>query len=361
MATNTKIYKARKYGTSQTGYTQYPEALEKLKNTFARIKSKNGTPLSQQTITNYTNKINKLSIMMLGHGYNGDNKFLLKPEPIIKKLNESGLKSQKDYLSPIVKLLQHLGGNDKQIKQINSNMTEYKEEEDNKRKDNKASAKEKQNALPLTTIKKKLNEYSYSSNGNIDNTKLINKLLVSLYFDNDLVARNNYYNMKIASVAKKNKDFNKNYNYLILDRNKKPIQFVMLNYNTSNTYGIQKFPIKNITLIDVIQDYLQAFDKQPGELLFTDKKDNEFRPTTFIDMLQNAMNDVLGKPINIDLIRKIHITEFMKEGLKSENEKEAFAKRLLHSVSKQKEYMKVDLFKEDREKREEEEEDSNDE
>jgi hypothetical protein len=166
--------------------------------------------------------------------------------------------------------------------------------------------------------------------------------------------------MKIASIAKKNKDFNKNYNYLILDRNKKPIQFVMLNYKTSNTYGIQKFPIKNITLINVLEDYLQEFNKQPGELLFTDKKDNEFRPTTFIDMLQNAMNDVLGKPINIDLIRKIHITEFMKEGLKSENEKEAFAKRLLHSVSKQKEYMKVDLFKEDREKREEEE-DSNDE
>ena len=128
----------------------------------------------------------------------------------------------------------------------------------------------------------------------------------------------------------------------------------MLNYKTSTTYGIQKFPIKNTTLINTLEDYLNEFNKQPGDLLFEDKKGNEFRPTTFIDMLQNAMNDVLGKPINIGLIRKIHITEFMKEGLKSENEKEEFARRLLHSVSKQKEYVKVNLFKEDREKRDEE-------
>lgn len=354
MATNTKIYKPRKYGKSESGYNQYPDELEKLKNTFARIKTKNGEPLSKQTITNYTNKINKLSIMMLGHGYNGDNKFLLKPEPIIKKLNESGLKSQKDYLSPIVKLLDYLGGNDKQIKQINNNMVQYKEAEDDKRKDNKSSTKEKQNALPLSTIKKKLVEYNYTTNGKIDNIKLLNKLLVSLYFDNYLIARNNYYNMKIASITKKNKDFNKNYNYLILDRQKKPIQFVMLNYKTSNTYGIQKFAIKNNTLINTLEDYIQTFDKEPGDLLFADKRNNEFNSTTFTNMIQNAMNDVLGKPINIDLIRKIHITEFMKEGLKSENEKEEFAKRLLHSVSKQKEYLKVDLFKEDREKREEE-------
>lgn len=354
MATNTKIYKPRKHGKTNEGYQQYPEALEKLKLTFSKIKSKNGTALSNQTITNYTNKINKLSIMMLGHGYNGDNKFLLKPEPIIKKLNESGLKSQKDYLSPIVKLLQFLGGNDKQIKQMNTNMIEYKEEEDTKRKDNKASTKEKQNAIPLNEIKKKIEEYSYTSNNKIDKIKLLNKVIVCLYFENDLVARNNYYNMKIASIAKKNKDLNRNYNYLIIDRTKKPNSFIMLNYKTSSTYGLQRFSIKNKTLIKVLDDYINEFNKQPGDLLFTDKNNNEFRPTTFIDMIQNSMNDVLGKPINIGLIRKIHITEFMKEGLKSENEKEEFARRLLHSVNKQKEYMKVDLFEDDRQKRKEE-------
>ena len=353
MATNNKVYKARKHGTNNDGYTQYPEALEKLRSIFSKMKSKNGTPLTNQTITNYTNKINKISIMMLGHGYNGDHKFLLKPDPIIKKLNESGLKSQKDYLSPIVKLLQYLGGNDKQIKEMNTSMVSYKEEEDTKRKDNKATTKEKQNAMPLSEIKKKLDKYSYGSNGNIDKTKLMNKLLVSLYFDNELIARNNYYNMKIASITKKNKDFNRNYNYLIIDRNKKPINFIMLNYKTSNTYGMQKFPIKSQELINVITDYINVFEKVPGDLLFADKNNNEFRPTTFIDMIINAMNDVLGKPINIDLIRKIHITEFIKSGLKSENEKEEFAKRLLHSVDKQKEYMKVDLFKEDRQKRNE--------
>jgi hypothetical protein len=119
----------------------------------------------------------------------------------------------------------------------------------------------------------------------------------------------------------------------------------MLNYKTSPTYGIQKFNITNKRLIDLLTEYINVFNKSPGDFLFDNNK-NEYTSNGFNKVLLNAMLNVLNKPINIDLIRKIHITEFMRHnnGLVSENNKKDFARRFLHGVEKQKEYMKVDLF-----------------
>lgn len=341
-----KIYKSRKYDNNSDGYIQYPDKLDELRQIFSKMKSKTGNPLSKITINGYVAKINKLSILMLGHGWNGDMKFLLKTDLIIKKIDDSEMKSKKDYLSPVIKLLQYYGENDKSIKTVNDKMANYKQHEDNNRNDNIATHKEKNNALTLKEINEKLNNYSITQNDNINKTHLLNKLIVSLYFDNELIARNNYWNMKIASISKKNKDFNNNYNYLILDRNRKPIQFVMLNYKTDNKYGIQKFNITNKRLIDLLTEYINTFNKAPGEFLFTDNNGNEYTANSFNKVLLNSMYNVLNKSLNIDLIRKIHITEFMRgnSGLVSENEKRDFARRFLHSPDKQKEYVKIDLF-----------------
>jgi hypothetical protein len=337
-----KIYKSRKHGKNDTGYTQYPDKLEELRIIFTKIKTKDGKNLSNTTINNYVNKINKLATMITGEGYNGDHKFLLKPDLIIKKLDESGMKSLKDYLSPIVKLLEYYDSDENKKKPLIEHMTTLKKKEDNIRDDNLATEKEQQNAISINEINNKLENFNIQTK-----LDLFNKLIVSLYFDNEIIARNNYWNMKIASVNKKNKDFNKHYNYLILDRDKEPIQFVLLNYKTANTYGLQKYSIKNKRLKFLLKKYLEEFKKEPGNLLF-DKNGVEYRPSTFSDIIKKAMQDVLGKPLNIDLIRKIHITEFMKSGLKSENEKKEFARRCLHNIDKQKEYMKVNLFEEDR-------------
>lgn len=333
-------YKSRKYDVNDEGYIQYPDKLEELRDIFSKIKTKDDKPLRKLTITNYVNKLNKLSIMITGHGYK-DNKFLLNIDKIIEALDKSGLKSQKDYLSPVVKLLQYLdtNANKSNIKNINEKMTSFKKAEDNKRNDNLASIKEKQNAISLNDIEKHITNYKSTNK-----FQLMNLFIVLLYFDNELIARNNYYNIKLASSTKKIRDLNPNYNYMILDRNKIPIAIYMLNYKTSAKYGLVKFQIKSHRLQKIAIQYMNEFNKQPGDLLFTDKYGNEYKSNSFSEVIKNAMNDVLKKPLNIDLIRKIHITEFYKDGLHSENQKILFAKRFLHDVEKQKEYMKVDLF-----------------
>jgi hypothetical protein len=130
--------------------------------------------------------------------------------------------------------------------------------------------------------------------------------------------------------------------------NKDPKTFVMCNYKISSTYGCQRFPITNPELKQLLKLYITEFEKNNGDFLFVDKNGEPFKSNNFNDLILQSMKAVLGKPINIDLIRKIWITTFMKDGLKSENEKEAFARRLLHSAEKQKEYVKVNLFDDDK-------------
>lgn len=326
--------------------------MEQLTKIFQGMKTRTGQPLRSLTINNYTTKINKLSQIVNNSNYDGNNNWMLKPENVLEKLQATHLKSQKDYISPVVKLLHYLKVDENIIKRYSTNMTELKSAEDTIRKDNKASEKEKENAIPLKDINKAIEMYSIKDGtGNIDDNKLICKLIVCLYFKNELIARNNYYNMKIATTTKKQKDLNPKFNYLIVSKDMKPLQFIMLNYKTSEKYGIQKFNILDDTLKKLLELYLNEWKRQPGDFLFVMNNGTEFKSSNFSNLIEQCMMKVLGKPINIDLIRKIHITEFMRNGLKSENEKEAFAKRMLNSVNVQREYTKIDLFEDQRTKK----------
>ena len=325
--------------------------MEQLEAIFSKLKTRTGQSLRPLTVNNYTTKINKLSQIVNNANYDGNNNWMLKPENVLEKLRATQLKSQKDYISPVVKLLHHLKVDESIIKRYNTDMSDLKSAEDSIRKDNKASQKEKENAMTLKDINKAIDMYSIKdSKGVIDDNKLICKLIVCLYFKNELIARNNYYNCKIATTTKKLKDLNPKFNYLIVSKDMKPLQFIMLNYKTSEKYGMQKFSILDDTLKKLLELYLSEWKRQPGEFLFVMNNGSEFKSANFSNLVEQCMQKVLGKPINIDLIRKIHITEFMRNGLKSENEKEAFARRLLHSANVQKEYTKIDLFEDQRNK-----------
>lgn len=302
------------------------------------MKSNSGTSLSPITIDNYVRKLARVYYLITGKEYDGGWKIFLEPEKVMKKLHDSGLKSLKDYISPIVRLLKHYDVDEDIIKAYNEDMKTLKGKEDHVRKENKATEKEKENAMTLDEINKKLDSYDAS-----DNKKMLYKLITALYFQNQLIARNNYWNMKVASNNKKNKDLNANFNYLLVEGTT-PKSIVLLNYKTAGTYGLQKFPITNSKLKTTIKEYLEAYNKKPGDFLITSSTGHEYKASSMADLVAKATKEVLGKPMNIDLIRKIHITTFYKEGLHSENDIEAFAKRLLHNKDKSVEYKKVDLY-----------------
>ena len=319
------------------------DALDKLKDIFTKLSTKSEKPLRPTTVDNYIQKINRIAILMTGQGYNGDTTFLNDPAKVSEAINNSTLKSKKDYLTPITRLLKHLDVPASVVEAYQKKMKTFKEEEYSTRKDNLASSNELDNYVSIEDIRKRFDEYKPK-----DDMELIYKLIVSLYFMGDkesLVPRNNLPDMKLVSSTKKVKDMNPEWNYIVIDKDGNPMGIIMNRYKTQHTYGRQKFLFSQVQK-HLMKQYLKAYGKKAGDWLFVDKAGNPFKYSNFNDLILTSMDKVLGKPINIDLVRKILITDYYRKGLHSINEDEAFHHRFLHSVSVGKEYTKVN-FKED--------------
>jgi hypothetical protein len=144
--------------------------------------------------------------------------------------------------------------------------------------------------------------------------------------------------MKLVSTSKKVKDMNAQFNYITLDKNGTPIDIIMKSYKSSPTYGTQKFPITP-PIRELLKQYLKMYGKSAGDYLFVDSKNQPFTKDNFRDLIANATEAVLGKRININLIRKIQITDFFNNGPHSIHENEIDAHRYLHSSAMHHEYL----------------------
>ena len=320
------------------------DALDELRKTFSKLSTKGELPLRPATIDNYTQKINRLNILMTGKAYDGieNIEWAKKPDELVDTLEKSDLKSKKDYITPIIRLLQHLQvpNFDKIKEAYQKKMKSFKEHEYSGRKDNLSSENEKANFIPLKEIQRKIDEYKPK-----DDMEIIYKLIVSLYFmgdDGTVVPRNNLPDMKFVSSKKKINEMNPEFNYFVIDKEGNPIGVIMNRYKTQSTYGRQKFTFSKAQK-EILKQYIRAYGKKTGDFVFVDKNNQPFSYSNFNDLLLQSMEKVLGKRINIDLIRKIIITDYYSKGLHSINEDENFHRRFLHSTNVGREYIKTDF------------------
>lgn len=322
-------------------YTNNPDNLKVLESFFSSFTTRKGQALSAITIKNYINKLNRVSILCQNKSFDNDT-FLLNPNNVLKCLNESGLKSKKDYISAIVRYLKgHDNVDEKIIKIYNDAMNDFKKEEGNNRNDNLASEKHVKNSMPLDEIKEKMLNYDIK-----DDNDIVNLLVLAFYFGNSeyLVPRNDLVNMKIISVSKAKKKLNPKFNYIVVDNQQNPIKIIMKSYKTSAAYGQKSFKISQF-LQNLLKLYIKKWGKMTGDYLFL-MRDNRtpFSHQNFANLLEKAALEVLGKPMNIDLIRQIIITDwYLKHPLASVNDKVEFAGRFLHSPAVNVEYMRKNL------------------
>lgn len=319
------------------------DALDALKNTFTHLKTKGEKELRPTTIENYVQKINRLAVLMTGKGYSGDNSFLMNPEKLADALSKADLKSKKDYITPVVRLLRHFGVSADNVEMYQKRMKSFKESEYSTRKENRATKTEIQNAIPLPEAQDLIKKFKLETNAD-----LLYKAIVSMYFMGDedsLVPRNNLPDFKLVSSNRKVKDMNPEFNYFIM-RDGTPIGVIMNRYKSQATYGRQKFTLSPFQQ-DVLKQYFHAFGKKAGDFAFSKEQDQPFSYPQFSDVLRKATTEVLGKPMNVDLIRKIIATDYWKDGLHSIAEDERQARRFLHSVAQNREYVKRELVEED--------------
>lgn len=319
-------------------YKNNIDALESLKKTFEVLESRHGKPLSPVTIKNYVAKINKLSCLVLDHAFDGDLKWLNSPDKVIAVLQKSNATGLKDFISPIVRLLKTKNELDPQILEAYQKaMTSFKNDEYGLRKKNKSSDKEIERSISLPDIIEKINKYQPKTK--IELTYL---LVCKLYFQGSVVFRNDLSCMKLVSNSKKLKDMNSSHNYITIDKAGVPVSVILKNYKSSATYGTQKFPITN-ELKGCLAEYLKMTGKQAGDFLFSKSETVPYNKDTVRALLEKSTEAVLGKALNINLIRKIQITDFLRHGPHSIEASEIDAKRYLHSVNQHSEYLGLGL------------------
>jgi hypothetical protein len=349
MSASKRIYKVRKEGKA---YEYEGGAIDNLINDFKTLNTRKGVSLSPQTLKSYISKVNRIAILATGKPYE-NSKFLLDADKIIKAIESSSMKSKKDYLAAITKLLRSKETDEDILKKYSAAMTKEKDNETKARGDNLAKKKdvEKTNGKTLKEIQKEITNYSIMDSGKLDEDRLINKLLASFYFMNmdshDLplfIPRNDLPEFKLVSLNRTRKQLPSEYNYLVVDGNNKPIKIIMKNYKTKATYGTQSFKISPM-LSSLLEKYIDVFEKKPGEYLFIDKAGRPFKHTTFANMIEGAMKDILGSKIGIDLARQIVISNIYNDnGLMTINQKNEVARAFLHSASVANEYIRPDLI-----------------
>ena len=315
---------------------------------FQNMKSRNGESLSPYSCKSYASKVNRISILMTNKPYEDYKYFVNNVDNIIKSVNQSNLKSKKDYFSAINKLLKSKNVNDTILDKYKQAMKINKEQEDETRGNNMATdsnvKKSKQAGNDLEDIQTKIKNYSImDKNNKIDDSKLINLLLVSFYFMNkNFIPRNDLPEFKIISVNKSKKPLSNEFNYLVITPNKKPVKIIMKNYKTKSTYGTQSFNLSPF-LDNVLQLYLTEYNKQTGDYLFVDKNNKPFKHSNFSNLIENSMNDILGSKIGIDLARQIVLSNTYNNNLLTINEKKELARAFLHSPDIAQEYIRVNL------------------
>ena len=305
---------------------------EELRKLFKKAKTQAGNSLSDVSIRNYISKLNTVSKMATNKDFN-NYKFLLQPKKVIEALNKSTLKGVKDYYTPIIILLDLVNANKEIIRKYQDQLIKEAETEYQEREKNILTTTEKERLLTMDEINERFDNFDVKTPAD-----LMNKLIVAFYFKGDLIPRNNLPKIKIT---KKDNNLNEDYNYLLVDKDLKPKQLIMLNYKTRNTYGEQRFNITH-TLSKLLIEYMKTFNKGDTEFLFSTESGFEIKDNSFLYVIKNAMIDVLKSPLNIDLIRSILINDFYTGKPKSIQQKKEFARRLLHSPLVSQEYVFVE-------------------
>ena len=144
-------------------------------------------------------------------------------------------------------------------------------------------------------------------------------------------------------ITNKENNKNKNINYLVIINNE-PLYFLFNNYKTSKTYGEQKININN-HLKSVIKKYLKIKnydDDGINKRLFTINKNKILTANNLSKKIKSIfLKSFLKKPININLIRHIFISEKVgEEEIELLKYRKHIAYAMGHSADMQIQYIK---------------------
>lgn len=271
-----------------------------------------------------------------------DLKFLTRTDeviPLVMSLTSSAGKtkgqeleksSKISYLGALVALTSRTSGLETAYKTYsdiyNRLAAEYKADRD----DNKITANEKDRLLPWDTIVGGLSKVSSPDD----------KALYAVYTLQPPRRIIDFSRMKVTNRPVDALDLR--FNWLLIDRNGTPVEFIYNRYKTAKDYHTQKFPIESAELAGILRSYIPYKGLHAGDMLFSNQSGMRYRANAFSGMLGTMFKKYLGVRISVNLLRHSCIIAFLNERQRTVAEKKQLATKMGHSIHMQGLYHRIE-------------------
>jgi hypothetical protein len=232
------------------------------------------------------------------------------PDKVIKTINEfySNPNSAKTKLASLIVLLRALPSDDKLKNKIDSAIEKYTHANDEYSKKikehlstNIKSKRESNGWLSdddIKTIKENLKAQIPSKIQTINDLNKYRDYIIFMIYDVQ-PSRLDIADSKI--IFKSNKPLDDTYNYIVLDKKNKTVEYIMNNYKTNKSYGTKNIKLDD-SLYSLLLDYKKNVDKfnDYNWFLLNDSgnKMSRNRLSVVYSKLGNSINKRLGVSIN---------------------------------------------------------------
>lgn len=249
--------------------------------------------------------------------------------------------TKRNYFNAIYSVLRRLEGYSHLTTVYNKMKTKYGDMVDENRGKNKLTEKEMKNILPWTTI------VNYNNKKWTEEARLLFKLYTAMpprrLKDYSLLK---YIKGKSVPAVQK---MDKQFNYIVVNKNKNPIALIINNYKTKKRYGtfivdLNKPDLKPhfrfSEIRKAIKDFARATDINSGELVFPNSQGGIYRDfTVWVHYLFKGT----GKKIGVNLLRHSFISNFLgKNPNASDNTVKKMAQAMGHKPETFRSYRKLD-------------------
>lgn len=303
----------------------------------------NHTQLSAATIRDYVRAINHIYKLVKGTPFDGDLSVLENYTNVIAIINKLNVKHKAHFYGPIIRLLKHIDPLKYTHIADSFYYPEFITHLHNARHAVGQHVQQHQDAhryITLNEVLRRFNAYTFIDDaGTILLKPLFHKTIAAFYLLNPAwIPRNDLHTLIITS---KNSDKNNTDNYIVLNNRHRPDHIILNSYKTSHSYGKQIIKIST-PLKNILVHYLQAYPRNYADLLFHTADNKQFADSTFSTTVATAFLNVLQSPLNIDIVRQIHITAF-NAAIPNDTHRKIFAKSLLQSSDASRQYPKLNL------------------
>lgn len=130
-------------------------------------------------------------------------------------------------------------------------------------------------------------------------------------------------------------------NYIVVPNGAGPVKLVLQEYKTAKKYGRFDEMLSD-TLSAAIKQSLAAY---PRKFLFVSPSGGSLSDGAFAEFVRTVFKERVGKAAGVNALRHMYISDKMKNGNMTTEQKKELAQSMNHSVQLQMEYNVVDLVK----------------